>query len=158
MRLDYTVIIDRPVQEVWDYVNDRDKLELWLNDFVRYEHVSGDVDAPKVGDQSNMVYRQGKSEFTMLEEITEFDAPRHIKLRMTCKMFDMDIINDFEAVDSNQTKLFAGANFIRLGLLMKAVMLFSSKKKMQADHERQINKLRDLIEGNSHASASGLER
>ena len=146
VRLDYTVTIDRPVQEVWDYVNDRDKLELWLNDFVRYEHVSGDVDNPKVGDQSNMVYRQGKSEFTMLEEITEFDVPRHIKLRMTCKMFDMDIINDFEAVDSNQTKLFAGANFIRLGLVMKAVMLFSSKKKMQADHERQINKLRDLIE------------
>lgn len=146
MRLDYTVTIDRPVQEVWNYVNDRDKLELWLNDFVRSEHLSGDVENPKVGDQANMVYTQGKSEFTMLEEITEIDPPHRIKLLMTSKMLDMEIENTFEAVGSNQTKLFAGANFIRLGLLMKAVMLVSSKKKMQADHERQINKLRDLIE------------
>lgn len=146
MRLDYTVTIDRPVQVVWDYANDRDNLKLWLNDFVRYEHVSGDVNAPQVGDQTNMTYSQGKNEFTMLEEIVEIDPPKSLKMLMTSKMFDMEIVNDFEAINENQTRLFAGADFIRLGLVMKAVMFFSSRKKMLADHERQINKLKELIE------------
>ncbi len=146
MRLDHEVIINKPIQEVWDVTNDRDRLGLWLNDFVRYEHVSGDVNAPKVGDQTNMTYSQGKNEFTMLEEITEINQPTHLKLLMTCKMFDMEIVNDFESLDDGRTKLFAGANFVRLGLMMKVMMAVSSKKKMQADHERQINKLKDLIE------------
>jgi len=146
MQLDYEVTINKPIQEVWDYANDRDNLQFWLNDFLRYEHISGDPNAPKVGDQSNMTYSQGKGEFTMLEEITEIDQPNHLKLFMTCKMFDMEIINDFESLGDGQTKLFAGARFVRLGLMMKCIMAVSSKKKMLADHERQINKLKDLIE------------
>ncbi len=146
MNLDHTVTINKPIQEVWDYVNDRDKLILWLNDFVRSEHLSGDEADPKVGDTSNQVYTQSGNEFTMLETITEFEPPRHIKLLMTSKMFDMEIVNDFEEVDPNQTRLYAGATFVRLGLLMKIIMAFSAKKKMQADHESQIEKLKSLIE------------
>ena len=146
MRLDHEVVINKPLEEVWEYANDRDKLELWLNDFLRSEQLTGDPAAPKVGDTSNMTYRQGKSEFTMLEEIVEFEPLKHMKLLMTCKMFDMEVVNDFEAVGPNQTRLFAGANFIRLGLMMKVIFFFSSQKKQQADHERQINKLKELIE------------
>lgn len=146
MKLDYTVTIGKPIQEVWDYVNDRDKLILWLNDFVRSEHLVGDEADPKVGDTSNQIYTQNGNEFTMLETITEIEPPRHMKLLMTSKMFDMEVVNDLEEIDPNQTKLFAGAEFVRLGLLMKAIMLFSSKKKMQADHESQIDKLKSLIE------------
>lgn len=141
MRLDYTVTINRPIQEVWDYTNDRDNLALWLNDFLRYEHLSGDAGAPQVGDKSNMTYSQGKGEFTMLEEIVEVEPPTRITLFMSCDMFDMEIENDFEEIDPDTTSLFAGANFVRLGLMMKVIFFFSAKKKMQADHERQINKL-----------------
>lgn len=146
MRLAHEVLIDKPIEEVWDYTNDRDNLKLWLNDFLRYEQVTGDPADPKVGDTSNMTYSQGKGEFTMLEEIVEWDRPNHLKLVMTCKSFDMEIVNDFEAVGPNQTRLFAGATFIRLGLLMKIIFFFSSEKKQQALHEEQINKLKALIE------------
>lgn len=146
MRLDYEVVIDKPIEDVWDYVNDRENLELWLNDFVRYEHLTGDPAAPKVGDTCNMTYSQGKSEFTMLEEITALDEPNHLKMFMTCKMFDMEIVNDFETVGEGQTRLFAGANFVRVGLLMKLAFLFSSEKKQLAEHKRQIDKLKALIE------------
>lgn len=146
MKLDFEVVINKPIEEVWDYANDRDNLELWLNDFLRFEQVSGDTAAPKVGDTTNMTYAQGKGEFTMLEEIVEWDQPNHLKLLMTCKMFDMEIVNDFESVGPNETRLFAGANFIRVGLMMKIIFFFSSEKKQQADHEKQINKLKALIE------------
>jgi len=146
MRLDCEVIINKPIQQVWDYSNNPENLTKWLNDFVRYEHLTGDVAAPKIGDTSNHTYDQNGSEFTMLETITAYDPPKHVKLFMTSKWFDMEIINNFDEISPTHTKLFAGADFVRVGWIMKIMFLFSSKKKMQADHERQINKLKELIE------------
>ncbi len=146
MKLACEVIIDKPIQQVWDYTNNPENLSLWLNDFVRYEQLTGDSNAPKVGDTSNHTYDQNGKEFTMLEEITAHDAPHHLKLFMTSSWFDMEIVNNFDEVNPSQTKLFAGAEFVRVGWIMKFFMLFSSKKKMQRDHESQINKLKALIE------------
>lgn len=146
MILDCEVIVDKPIQQVWDYANNPDNLSEWLNDFVRYEHLTGDLNAPKVGDTSNHTYDQNGSEFTMHETITAYEPPHHVKLFMTSKWFDMEIINNFEEISPTQTKLFAGAEFVRVGWIMKIMFLFSSKKKMQSDHHRQINKLKELIE------------
>ena len=141
------VIIDKPIQQVWDYVNEPDNLKLWLNDFVRYEHLTGDINAPKVGDTSNHTYDQNGKEFTMSEEIVAYNPPHHIKLFMTHKMFDMDIVNDFEEVGPGKTKLTAKADTVRSSILMKIMStLFMPKSKMQKLHEQQIEKLKDLIE------------
>ncbi len=146
MNLDCEVIVDKPIKDVWDYTNNPDNLTKWLNDFVRYEHLTGDMSAPKIGDTSRHTYNQNGSEFTMHEEITAYDPPRHIKIFMTSKWFDMEIINNFEEISPTQTKLFAGAEFVRIGWIMKIMFLFTSNKKMQKDHELQINKLKQLIE------------
>jgi len=146
MKLDCEGIVNKPIQQVWDYTNNPDNLTQWLNDFVRYEHLTGDMSAPKIGDTSNHTYLQNGKEFTMHEKITAYDAPRHVKLFMTSSWFDMEVINNFEEIGPMQTKLFAGAEFVRMKWVMKIMMMFSSKKKMQADHERQINKLKTLIE------------
>jgi len=145
MELSYTVTINKPVQDVWDYSNNPDNLIHWLNDFVRHEQVSGDRGAPGVGDKANITYTQPGGEFTMLEECTAWDAPKHLKMLMTSKQFDMEVVNDFEEISPDQTRLMASAEFIRVGLLMKVICMFS-KKKMLADHEKQINRLKELIE------------
>ncbi len=141
------VIINKPLQMVWDYTNNPDNLKLWLNDFVRYEHISGDINAPKVGDTSSHTYDQNGKEFTMKEEIIAYDPPNHLKLFLTHKWFDMNIVNDFQAITSEQTKLTASADTVRASLLMKVMMkFFMPRAKMQKDHEKQINKLKELIE------------
>jgi len=146
VKLECEVIVNKPIQDVWDYTNNPDNLSKWLNDFVRYEHLTGDMHAPKIGDTSNHTYDQNGKEFTMHEEIIAYDPPRHVTIFMTSSWFDMEIINNFDEISPEQTKLFAGADFVRMGWIMKIMMLFSSKKKMQADHESQINKLKALIE------------
>lgn len=146
MILAHEVVVNRPIQEVWEYSNNPDNLGNWLNDWLRYEQITGDRAAPKVGDKANHTYQQGKSEFTMEETITKYDPPGCVELFMTSSYFDMQVVNRFEALEPNKTKLFASADFVRVGLIMKVMFFFSSKKKMQADHERQINKLKALIE------------
>lgn len=140
------VIINKPIQQVWDYANNPDNLKLWLNDFVRYEHLTGDINAPKIGDTSNQTYDQNGKEFTLKEEIIAYNPPHHITLFMTHKWFDMNIVNDFEELAPKQTKLIATADTVRTSLLMKVMMLFMPKSKMQKDHEKQINKLKELVE------------
>ncbi len=146
MKLAHEIIINKPLQAVWNYSNNPDNLSKWLNNFLRYEQISGDVKAPKVGDQSKHTYQQGKGEFIMEETITAYDPPNHIKLFMTSGYFDIEVVNNFEAVDSNSTRLYASADFVRVGLMMKIIFFFSSNKKMQRDHETQIGKLKALIE------------
>jgi len=146
MQLSYEVVVDKPIQAVWDYSNNPDNLIHWLNDFVSHEHVKGDKNAPGVGDVANVTYTQPGGDFVMEETVTAYDAPRHIKLFMTSKYMDMEIVNDFEEVEPGKTRLVASADFVRLNLMMKVIFMFSSKKKMLADHERQINKLKQLIE------------
>lgn len=146
MNLSHEVVVEKPLQSVWDYSNNPDNLTKWLNDFLRYEQVTGSADSPKVGDTSNHTYQQGKGEFTMEETITVYDPPHRIELFMTSSYFDMQIVNRFEAIDPGKTKLFASADFVRVGWLMKIIFFFSSKRKMQSDHEKQINKLKELIE------------
>ena len=146
MKLDCEVIVNKPIQDVWNYTSNPDNLTKWLNDFIRYEHLTGDINAPKIGDTSNHTYNQNGKEFEMCERIVAYDPPNHIKLFMTSSWFDMEIINNFDEISPDQTKLFAGAEFVRVGWIMKIMMLFSSKKKMLADHESQIGKLKSLIE------------
>lgn len=146
MILSHEVVVNKPLQVVWDYSNNPDNLNKWLNDFIRYEQVTGDSSAPGPGDKSNHTYRQGNSEFTMEETITIYEPPHRIELLMTSSHFDMEIVNRFEENEPGKTKLFASAEFIRVGWMMKIISFFSSIKKMQSDHERQINKLKGLIE------------
>ena len=146
MKLSHEVIVNKPLFSVWDYSNNPDNLHKWLNDFLHYEQISGDIKAPKVGDKSKHTYSQGKGEFTMEETITNYDPPRHIKLFMTSGYFDMEIVNDFEELEPGKTRLLVSADFVRVGLMMKVIFFFSSKKKMQNDHETQINRLKELIE------------
>ena len=80
MKLAHEVIVNKPLQTVWDYSNNPDNLSTWLNDFLRYEQISGDVKAPKVGDKSNHSYRQGKGEFTMEETIIAYKTIYDIEL------------------------------------------------------------------------------
>lgn len=146
MECSTTVVINKPIEHVWDYVNTPENLPLWLNDFVRYEHLTGDPNVPAVGDRSNHTYLQNGKEFTMQEEITEINPPHSIKLLMTSSWFDMEIINTFETIGNNRTRLFAGAKSTRLNWMMKIFMFFGSNDKQQKLHEEQINKLKSLIE------------
>ena len=145
MKLVHEITVNKPLQVAWDYSTDPENLHRWLNEYLRYEHISGDVNAPKVGDKSRHTYKQGKGEFTMEETITAYNPPQQIKLFMTSGYFDMEVVNHFEALDASSTRLVASADFVRIGWLMKIIFFFSSKK-MQADHEKQINTLRELIE------------
>lgn len=88
MILSHEVIVNKPLHSVWDYSNNPDNLVHWLNDFLRYEQITGNLESPQVGDKSKQTFKQGKDEFTMEETITLYEPPNHIELLMTSNYFD----------------------------------------------------------------------
>ena len=144
-KVEATVTINKPAQEVWDYMDNPDNMPLWLDGFVKYEHKSGPKG--KVGSKGLQYYEENGREFIMEEEIVEVDEPKFIKLSVTSKPMDMIIENTFTSVDENTTEFTGSAVFTRVGLFMNIMMmLFQPTKKAQAQHEKQLNKFKELVE------------
>lgn len=144
-KMDVTVTVNKPVKEVWDYMDNPDNLPKWIDNFVRYEHVSGERGAE--GSKGLHYYLENGREFTMEETVVERRDYEFIKLAMTSKPMDMEVENYFKAVDENTTELRAVAEFTRVGLMMKIMMkLFMPMKKAQATHVKQMEKFKQLVE------------
>lgn len=144
-KLDTTITINKPVKEVWDYMDNPDNLPKWLNGFERYEFVSGEYG--KVGAKGIHHYNENGRKYTMNEEVVEMREYEFIKLNVTSKSLDMIIENEFTAVDQNTTTLRAVAEFTRASLFMKVMMkLFMPIKKAQAQHDEQLVRFKQLVE------------
>lgn len=144
-RLEAIITIDKPVKAVWEYIDNPDNMPLWLDNFVRYEHVSGERGQP--GSKGRQYYNERGREFVMDEEMLERTDHKHIKLKLTSKPMDIIIENSFKSTGKNSTELVAIAEFTRVSAFMKLMMaLFMPLKKAQATHDAQMAKLKDLIE------------
>ncbi len=140
-----TVTINKPVAEVWAYVNDPDNMTKWLDGLEKYEHVSGEFGQP--GAKGLMHYDDNGRKYVMEEEIVAVKENEYIQLKLTSKPLDMIIENHFKAKDKKSTKYVASAEFTRVSLVMKIMMsIFMPAKKSQAQHEAQVAKLKTLIE------------
>lgn len=144
-KLETTVTINKPASVVWAYMNEPDNMPKWLDNFVRYEHVSGDYG--KVGSKGKQYYLENGKEFAMNEEVVEERENEFIKLSITSKPMDMIVENTFVSPDKKTTELTAIAEFTRVSPFMRVMMtLFMPTRKAQAQHERQMNTLKELVE------------
>lgn len=144
-KLDSTVVINKPPKVVWAYMDNPDNLAKWLDNFDRYEHVSGKMG--EVGSKGKHYYNERGREFVMDEEILEREHPKYLKMSLTSKPMDMLIENYFEEIEGGSSRFRAVADFTRVSAFMRLMMaLFQPNKKAQAVHQKQIEKLKDLIE------------
>lgn len=139
------MVINASQQEVWDFCTDPDRMTDWLDNFERYERVTGSG-KPKGGDKGKHYYKEGGREIVMDETLIEVREPAYIKLELTSPWFAMIIDNTFEKVQGG-TKLIATARFTRRSWMIRLMHALQSKKKQQAMHQDQINRIKKLIEG-----------
>ena len=144
-RLEATVTINKSAKDVWEYMDNPDNMPKWLDNFVRYEHISGEMGA--TGSRGKHYYNERGREFVMDEEIVESRPYEYMEMNLSSKPMDMKVWNYLKSPDDNTTELRAIAEFTRVSAFMKLMMtLFMSNKKAQATHDKQIKKLKELIE------------
>ena len=139
-----TVIINRPIKEVWAFFKNPDTLKLWLGGFQRFEQVSGTPGT--VGAKAKHYFLEKGKDLVMDEEIIEVIPEKKFVGTLSSPMMVNTVTNYFNDLGNNQTEyslssdtLFKGFFWKQIGPLMK-----SEFKKRQ---ENDLQRLKQVLEG-----------
>jgi len=138
-----TVIINRPIKEVWEFFKDPNNLKLWLGGFQRYEQVSGTPGT--VGAKAKHYFIGRGMELVLDEEIIEVIPEKKFLGILGSPMMVNTVTNYFNDFGNDQTEYslssdtqFKGFFWKQVGPLMKGEF-----KKRQ---ENDLQKLKQVLE------------
>lgn len=131
------VIINKPVNEVWDFFQDPDNLRLWLSGFQRVEHISGTPGT--TGAKAKHYFLEKGKELVLDEEIMEVIPQKKLTGTLGSSMMVNTVTNYFNDLGNNQTEYslssdtqFKGFFWKQVGPLMKGEF----KKRQESDLQR----------------------
>src|SRR5688572_32491762 len=132
-----TVIINRPIKEVWEFFKDPNKLKLWLGGFQRFEQVSGIPGT--VGAKAKHYFLDRGKELVLDEEIIEVIPEKKFLGTLGSPMMVNTVTNYFNDLGSSKTEYslssdtqFKGFFWKQVGPLMKGEF----KKRQEQDLQR----------------------
>ena len=139
-----TVIINKPIREVWEFFKKPDNLKLWLGGFQRFQHISGTPGT--VGAKAKHYFLEKGKELVMEEEILEEIPEKKFVGTLSSPMMVNTVTNYFNDLGNDQTEYslssdtqFKGFFWKQVGPLMKGEF-----KKRQ---ENDLQRLKQILEG-----------
>jgi uncharacterized membrane protein len=98
-----SIVIDRPLQEVWDFASDPDNQTVWQSNLVRYELI--DAERPAVGVRTRGANRVAGKSIEWTAEYTEWDPPNRAAYRTIEAPFDLEGALIAEDVGNDATRV-----------------------------------------------------
>lgn len=144
MRIERSVEIDRPIQDVFAFIRDPNNDPGWCPTVQRSVQVTGD--GPAVGAVYEQVHKPGPAAPTELTvELLEIDAPNHLRLRSTDDLATFDVHYHLDPLPDGGTRLtqIDDAHFHGFAKLLQPFMWFAIHRGI----EKQFAKLKELLEG-----------
>ena len=144
MKATASILIDRPISTVWDFVADVANMEVWVTGVSALAPTSEGEFGVGSTFKSNYTYAGKTHAVTYV--ITEFDSPNCITMRSTSGPFPFEGSTElreeaegtrvFNTIDASPTNAFLTVWFAVLGVVLKLMM------------RRQLRK--ELVELRSH--------
>ena len=136
MLTETTVIINKPVKEVWEFFKNPDNLILWLSGFQKFEHVSGIPGT--VGAKAKHHFLERGKELILDGELTEVVQEKRIIGTLDSSMMLNKVTNSFDDLGNDQTEVslssdtqFKGFLWKQIGPLMKGEFKKRQEKDLQ---------------------------
>jgi carbon monoxide dehydrogenase subunit G len=140
-RIERSVVIDRPVEEIWEFVHDPTKDARWQTTLVES---NVETEGPmRVGTRVRQVRRFLGVRFEMTWEITEYDPPRKSSIKAVSGPIPLSGSYLLEPVQGG-TKLTAGGEVDSRGLFKVAEPVFARMGGREL--EANLGHLKDLLE------------
>jgi uncharacterized membrane protein len=143
MKIEHSIEIDQPPSVVYDFMMDPENLPLWLTNFVRMEHISGEEGEP--GAVSRHIYDEKGRQIEMIETVLTNVENEEMTAVYTSEHFDMNISNYLQPSGEKSTRLKVVTEMEMKGFFMKLIGgLFKgqTEKRLKED----LEKLKDAIE------------
>ena len=112
-----TVIINRPIKEVWEFFKDPNKLKLWLGGFQRFEPVSGTPGT--VGAKAKHYFIERGKELVLEEEIIEVIPEKKFLGTLGSPMMVNTVTNYFNDLGNNKTEYSLSSDTQFKGFLLE---------------------------------------
>jgi uncharacterized protein YndB with AHSA1/START domain len=98
-----SVELDRPVEEVFDYVADSTNDPVWCKHVLECEQTQGNV--PALGATYRAIHKPGPKATELTLEVIEIDRPQRIAWRQTDEAGTFIVSYDLEALPGGRTRL-----------------------------------------------------
>jgi len=138
-----TVIIKKPIKEVWTFFKDPGNLKLWLGGFQRVEHISGTPGT--VGAKAKHYFLEKGKELVLDEEIIEEIPEKKFVGTLDSSMMVNTITNYFNDLGNGQTEYSLSSDVQFKGFLWKQMgpLMKGEFKKRQ---EKDLKTLKEVLE------------
>lgn len=148
MRINESIRIDRPVEDVWAVVSDLDTHTAWRPALVEFRSL--DEGPLEVGARIREVLRFGKREIEIEDVVTALDPPRRLALSGGWKAaeFDVEFLLEPEGAGTRVTMDWP---FRPKSPLLRVATPFLKETMRRATRE-ELEKLRDYVEARPTAT------
>jgi uncharacterized membrane protein len=138
-----TVVINKPIKEVWSFFQNPDNLPLWLGGFQKYEHVSGTPGA--VGSVTKHYFLERGKELILEEKILEIISEKKFSSSLDSSMMTNIVTNYFNDLANGKTEYSLSSDVQFKGFLWKQIgpLMKGEFKKRQ---ENDLQKLKQVLE------------
>jgi uncharacterized membrane protein len=143
MLTESTVVINKPVNEVWEFFKNPDNLILWLSGFQKFEHVSGIPGT--VGAKAKHHFIERGKELILDGELTEVIDEKRIIGILDSSMMLNTVTNSFNDIGNDQTEISISSDTQFKGFLWKQIgpLMKGEFKKRQ---EKDLQTLKQVLE------------
>jgi len=136
MKLNYEVIIDASLEDVWAAFQDIRNMDRWQQNFVSCSHKTGVPGQP--GSVAELTYDENDKRVVLTETIAERRENDFMAANYESSYGSTLIVNRFEAIDASATRWTSWCNF-RFRGVMKVLSVFAGRtirKRTEGDMQR----------------------
>lgn len=140
----YTVTIEKPIEETYDAFMEEDLLDEWLTGFKSAELISESGDSTGVGNVYKMVFEEGGQLYEFEETITGVEWDNYFSFDLNSEFFKSSTKVEFLDL-GNKTQVTATTVTKGKGFVFKSMLPFM-KNSMEAREKDDYDRLKKIIE------------
>ncbi len=139
------IVVDKPITEAWNVMNDESKVSQWLEGMTKMEHISGEKG--KVGQVTRYTYNQDGQESIIVETMKSIKPEEHVAMDFVMEdVMTMDYRMDL-STENGKTIIQSTSTTEGIGMFMRSMISFMEGS-MQQQEDLNMGKLKEVIEGN----------
>jgi uncharacterized protein YndB with AHSA1/START domain len=147
VKLSYQLDVDAPIEKVFALVDDDQNIKRWMDGLEETIYPEGRDSAKPVGTRFKQRIREGRRVADYDGEVTAYDKPRHLGVRIGNKQFAMQVDYRFHENGTGTrlnytTEMVQATGFARL---MSALFGWFTRRIL----DKQMRKLKELAESDA---------